>query len=178
MVGCTRLPSPHHQRRPPDGQFLVQPLMQGLGLSQRRGVGDQCAEFTARHQFQGVHHFLPRGVAAAHEFDFVAQQSGRIETNVVLNSLSRAGLAVPVDASAIEGAAETAKKSGVTIHASLDTTVKPREALPPFARPKAVPRASRRRRVNPQQLDLFEVCPAQGRYHRKPNSRSLLKILS
>jgi hypothetical protein len=34
---------------------------------------------------------------------------------------------------------------------------KSREALPPFVVPKAVPPRSRRRRANPQQLDLFEV---------------------
>ncbi|TNC08819.1 hypothetical protein FF100_28480 [Methylobacterium terricola] len=41
---------------------------------------------------------------------------------------------------------------------------KPREALPPFAKlkasPKAAPRRPRRRRVSPQQLDLFESHPA------------------
>lgn len=41
---------------------------------------------------------------------------------------------------------------------------KPREALPPFVRlkasPKAAPRRPRRRRVDPQQLDLFESHPA------------------
>jgi hypothetical protein len=36
---------------------------------------------------------------------------------------------------------------------------KPREALPLFVKPKAVPRQSRRRRVNPEQLDLFELYP-------------------
>jgi TP901 family phage tail tape measure protein len=62
---------------------------------------------------------------------FVPQQSGRIETNGVLNSISKAGgaapggLRVPVDASAIEQAGETAQKAGRTIHASLDTTTKP-----------------------------------------------------
>lgn len=40
---------------------------------------------------------------------------------------------------------------------------KPREALPPFVRPKATParatlRRPRRRRVSVEQLDLFEIC--------------------
>ena len=40
---------------------------------------------------------------------------------------------------------------------------KPREALPPFVRPKATParvnlRRPRRRRVSAEQLDLFEIC--------------------
>jgi hypothetical protein len=35
---------------------------------------------------------------------------------------------------------------------------KPHEALPPFAKPGAAPRQSRRRRVSAQQLDLFETC--------------------
>ncbi len=37
---------------------------------------------------------------------------------------------------------------------------KPREALPPFAKPKAAPRRQRRRPVNAQQLDLFEASSA------------------
>ncbi|KMO10475.1 hypothetical protein SQ03_30135 [Methylobacterium platani JCM 14648] len=53
---------------------------------------------------------------------------------------------------------ESARIVGAVLHG------KPREALPPFVRPKATParatvRQPRRRRVNAEQLDLFEICP-------------------
>ncbi|TFZ56059.1 phage tail tape measure protein [Methylorubrum sp. Q1] len=64
---------------------------------------------------------------------FVPSAAGRIETNGVLNSLSKAGgratgangLTVGVDATAIEEAGKTAKAAGAQLHAALDATRKP-----------------------------------------------------
>ncbi|CAO4184276.1 phage tail tape measure protein [Methylorubrum populi] len=64
---------------------------------------------------------------------FVPSTSGRIETNGVLNSISKAGgraagangLTIGVDATAVEEAGKTAKAAGAQLHAALDATRKP-----------------------------------------------------